>query len=54
MTNEEKLKQMKEEASKNQDAIVFNAINAYERSGNDVTVLVKMIKSMYDASLKNQ
>ncbi len=48
--NIDKLLKMKEEAVKNNDVIRFNAINLYQRSGNDVTVLIKMIKELYEKS----
>jgi archaellum biogenesis ATPase FlaH len=54
--NREKLQVMKEQAIKDNDVIVFNSINSYERSGKDVTVLLKIIKQLYDENrkLKNE
>lgn len=45
---ENKLREMKANAGRDNDVIAFNAINLYQRSGNDVTVLVKEIKRLSD------
>jgi hypothetical protein len=52
VTNEEKLRQMKREAIEKNDVIVYNAIKLYEHNGNDVTVLIKAIKNLYETSLQ--
>lgn len=46
--NERKLIDMKIKAGKENDVITFNSINLYQRNGNDVTLLVKEIKRLYD------
>lgn len=52
--NEKKLRKMKEEAIKNNDIIIFNAINLYEKNGKDVTILIKAIKDMYEQSREKE
>jgi hypothetical protein len=51
-TLERKLWEMKEEAIKDNDVIVYNAINTYQRNDNDPTVLIKFIKQLYDENKK--
>lgn len=43
---DKKVHEMKMQASKENNAMLFNIINTYERSGNDVMVLLKMIQRM--------
>jgi len=41
-----RVQEMKMQASKQNNAILFNIINTYERSDNDVMVLLKVIQRM--------
>lgn len=41
-----KIQEMKMKASKENNAVLFNIINSYERSDNDVMVLLKVIQRM--------
>ncbi|MEE5181152.1 hypothetical protein JDW21_19040 [Bacillus subtilis] len=51
--NRDKLIEMKKKAIRENDSITYRAIQLYESSGNDVTVLVKMIKDMYERNFVN-
>ena len=55
---EDKVKQLKDKASIENDAILFNAINSYQRNDNDVLVLINIIDQLnkrnkhYEESLR--
>jgi hypothetical protein len=50
--NRARLQLMKHQAIKENDVAVFNSITSYEKSGNDVTVLIAIIKRLYDENMR--
>jgi outer membrane biogenesis lipoprotein LolB len=45
---DKRLKELKYEANKNNDVVVYNSILAYEKHQNDPSVLVKILKQIND------
>jgi hypothetical protein len=48
VVNNQRLKELKHEADKNNDVVVYNSILAYEKNQNDPSILVEMIKQIND------